>query len=60
MPDYSTPLTRLAESKLKPMDLGNESSFSGNTIDRGPCNLGEGIVYYGQWTLDGRRNGRGV
>ena len=45
MPDYSNEATRKAESKLRPMEYDLESMKHIVAVERGPCDLGDGIVY---------------
>ena len=47
MPDYSTEVTRLVESQLGPMEYDMGSHKNIWTVERGPCDLGDGTVYYG-------------
>ena len=60
MPDYSTEVTRLVESQLGPMEYDMGSHKNIWTVERGPCDLGDGTVYYGQWISGGKRNGKGI
>lgn len=61
MPDYSNASTRATEVRLGPFLFDREAmQQSPDIIDRGPYELNNGAVYHGQWTQDGRREGRGT
>ena len=60
MPDYSNSMTRTAEAKLKPFEYPDECSTHNDLVEKSPCNIGEGIIYHGQWSTDNKRNGKGI
>ena len=47
MPDYSNYMTRLAESKLQPFEYPDDYLNDTDLIENEPCNIGEGMIYYG-------------
>jgi hypothetical protein len=61
MPDFSNPVTRVAEEKCGPFQYDEEEQLSSMPLlDKGPFKLNNGAVYFGQWTSDGLREGKGT
>ena len=59
MPDYSNEVTRKVEANLLPLEYNLKINQHIMTINKGPCELGDGTVYHGEWVC-GRPNGKGV
>ena len=62
MPDYSNLATMETEKKLGPFvyDVDPASLKDIETISRGPYELNNGAIYFGEWTKDGQRYGHGI
>ena len=65
LPDYSNPLTRDTEDKLgifiyQNLDDPQQEQGDNRLVERPPMELDNGAVYFGQWTQDGKRQGKGV
>lgn len=70
MPDHSTSAVRATEQRLGPFIFDNQDSENqiddskpnSNVLhyDRKPYELDNGAIYYGEWTIDGHRDGMGT
>ena len=68
MPDYSNTYTLSTEERLGPFiyddsyeilndDLASQADV---LINKGPFELDNGAIYFGQWSPDGKRSGKGI
>ena len=61
MPDYSNNATRTTEKRLGNFNFDMpESPSMKNLVPRGPYQLDNGAIYFGEWTRDGLRHGKGL
>lgn len=68
MPDHSTSAVRAAEQRLGPFifddkENRDESDPEDKNVlryDRKPYELDNGAIYYGEWTIEGHRDGMGT
>lgn len=60
MPDHSNSNTRHTENRMGLFEYQKGVEEITNLQDKGPHEMDNGAIYYGQWTKDGRRAGKGI
>ena len=61
MPEISNPLTKATEARLGPFKYDKPDSARGGALqDKGPFELDNGAIYHGQWSKEGKREGKGT
>lgn len=61
MPDYLNEITKATEARLGQFIFDKDDSYQfEDLLEKGPYEMDNGAIYHGQWTKDGKREGKGI